>query len=235
MMTSRCHRETRQTARERKTEYQRSQNMAEEAVPTWAQDILEQVRSLQDSFQEKFDDLSNSIKELKKDMRAMLNRVSNAEKQIGVLEDRQVKQQESIKNLTKKVKTLKSKVTYLESHSRKNNLVQMGLEEGLLETVTLEKSWRRSFSTFWISVRLPEINRHHRSLRPRPSPTEPPRPYIIGMLKWSDRQLILGAASKKESLSWKGKPFHVFQDLPVEIQQQCAGYADIKRKKEMHI
>lgn len=99
-----------------------------------AQDILEQVRGIKESFHGKFEELNNSIKDLKRDTRTILNRVCNAEKRIGTLEDLQSAHEESIKDLTKEVKNLKSKVTYLESHSRRNNLVLRGLEECLLET-----------------------------------------------------------------------------------------------------
>ena len=76
----------------------------------------------------------------------------------------------------------------------------------------------------------PGVERHHRSLRPRPGPTEPPRPYLMRMLRWNDRQAILKAAGNKKELSWRGKRLHAFQDLPVDIKKQRANFADIKKK-----
>lgn len=84
----------------------------------------------------------------------------------------------------------------------------------------------------------PEVDRHHRSPRPRPDPSDPPRPYIVRLLRWSDRQLILRAAAekgkklaeKKKRLEWANKPIHVFQDLTPEIQQKRSEYANITRK-----
>lgn len=78
---------------------------------------------------------------------------------------------------------------------------------------------------------VPEVERHHRNLRPRPGPSEPPRPYLIQILMWSDRQSILRTAGRKRELIWKGRPFYVFQDLPVDIKRQRAEYADIKKKQ----
>lgn len=85
----------------------------------------------------------------------------------------------------------------------------------------------------------PEVDRHHRSPRPRPDPSDPPRPYIVRLLRWSDRQLILRAAAekgkklaeKKKRLEWANKPIHVFQDLPPEIQQKRSEYANITRSR----
>ncbi|KAJ8394485.1 hypothetical protein AAFF_G00044950 [Aldrovandia affinis] len=76
----------------------------------------------------------------------------------------------------------------------------------------------------------PEVERQHRSLRPRPAPGEPPCPYLVRMLRWSDRQKILQAVAEKRQLSWKGKPLRVFQDLPTEIKRKHAEYDDIRGK-----
>ncbi len=61
--------------------------MGEEEPPAWAQQLLTQINSVKNSFEPRFDELSESIKGLKKDTRAVLNRLSNAEKRIGELED----------------------------------------------------------------------------------------------------------------------------------------------------
>ena len=232
-------RETRQTVKQRQAVWRSiKESMGDnEDPPAWAKELLTQVTSMKDTFQHKFDELSNSMKEIKKDTRAIVNRVGNAEKRIGSLEDKQVSQQLAIQDSAKEIKNLKAKVSYLESHSRRNNLIIVGLEEGLLETGDPAKDPGQELAAIFRYILdrretdpAPEVDRHHRSLCPRPDPGEPPRPYIVRLLRWSDRQLILGAAAKKKKLSWKGKTFQVFQDLPADIQQRRAEYADIKKK-----
>ena len=61
--------------------------MANEETPGWAQRLLFEVTDLKDSFERRFAELSNLIKDLKKETRAILSRVTNAEKRIGDLED----------------------------------------------------------------------------------------------------------------------------------------------------
>lgn len=208
------------------------QIMGEEDPPAWAQQLMTQINSIKNSFEPRFDEISESIKGLKKDTRAALNRMSNAEKRIGELEDQRNADKKVIKDLSKDVDYLKSKVTLLESHSKRNNLVLMGLEEGLLEASD-QKEVMAEILRYVLDLKptapTPEVERQHRSLRPRPDPTEPPRPYLIRLLRWDDRQSILRAASKKK-LTWKGKPFYIHQDLPVELQRKRAEYTDIRKK-----
>ena len=83
-----------------------------------------------------------------------------------------------------------------------------------------------------VDDRVPEVERHHRSLRPCPAPSEPPRPYLMRMLRWNDRQAILKAAGKKKELSWRGRRLQAFQDLPVDIKKQRDIFADIKKKRQ---
>lgn len=196
----------------------------ENPPPSWAQDLMSRM-------EQGFNELNVSVKEIKKDTRALVNRMANVEKRVGTVEDLQSDHQDDIQALKKEVKELKFKVTYMESYSRRNNLLIVGLKEGLESgdwTKELESILRYILDRS-DSDPAPEIERHHRSLRPRPSPTDPPRPYIIRLLRWTDRQLILRAAAKKQ-LVWDGRPFHVFQDFPADIQHKRAEYSDIKKK-----
>lgn len=172
---------------------QQSNKLANEETPDWAQQLLSEVANLKDSFNRRFDELVNSMKDLKKETRAILNRVSKAEKRIGDLEDEDATADKALKDLTKEVNFLKTKFTNLESHSRRNNLVFVGLEEGL-ETGNPDKmvgDILRYILDLTDSDPIREVERQHRSLRPHPAPTEPPPPYLVRILRWSDRQKIL--------------------------------------------
>lgn len=228
------HRQTRLTTEQKVSEQRQIQrSMAEENRPVWAQELLKQFADVRQSFEQKFDSLNESMKSLKKDTRALINRVANAEQRISNLEDLKDTHNRTIRDLSKEVHQLKTTVTYLESQSRRNNLVFVGLKEGLFESSDTGKEMAailRYILNLDKSDQVPEVERQHRALRPRPDPSEPPRPYIVRMLKWSDRQHILKAARAKTALNWHGKPFYIFQDLPAEIQQQRAACSDLKKK-----
>lgn len=155
------------------------------------------------SLQHKLDELSNSIKEIKKDTRAIVARVGNAEKCIGSLEDKQANQQRAIQDSSKEIRNLKAKVSYLESHSRGNNLIIVGLDEGLLETGNPTENPCKELAAIFRYI----LDRRETD----------PAPEV-------DR------TAKKKKLAWKGKSFRVFQDLPADIQQRRAEYGDIKKK-----
>ncbi len=235
MSKSKRRHRTRQTAKEEESnQRRREQSMAEERPPGWAQELLKQFADVKEAFEQKFDALNESLKSLKKESRAMINQVSNAEQRISHLEDFNDTHTRTTRELSKEVQQLKSKVTYLESQSRRNNLVFVGLKEGLLESATANKEMAmilRYILDLDESAQVPEVEQQHRALRPRPGPEESQRPFIVRMLKWSDRQRILKAARAKSEagLKWQGKPFHVFQDLPADIQQQRAAYSELKK------
>ena len=100
-----------------------------------------------------------------------------------------------MKELTKEVNFQQTKFTNLEAHSRRDSLVFFGLEEGM-ETGSPDKMMNEILC-YILDLEeggtTPEVERQHRSLHPRPAPTEPPRPYIVHMFRWSDWQKILGA------------------------------------------
>lgn len=117
-----------------------------------------------------------------------------------------------------------TKFTNLEAHSGRNNLVFFGLEEVTgLETGNPDKMINeilRYILDLEDGDPTPEVERQHHGLRPRLAPTEPLCPYIVRMLRWSDRQTILGAVAKKKILSWREGLFRVYQDLPTEVRKK---------------
>ncbi|KAK7877132.1 hypothetical protein WMY93_032158 [Mugilogobius chulae] len=226
-------RETRGTAKRREFELALAHMANQQQTPEWAQELLTKFSSVNDSFNQKFEELNASIKELRKDTRSMINRVNNAEKRIAQIEDKDAAYQKTLDELTKETNSLKTKVSYLESQSRRNNIVLVGLTEGVLEGADAEKELAMILNYILGRGEMdsaPEVDRHHRALRPRPGPSDPPRPYIVRLLRWGDRQLLLWAASKKKQMEWKGTTFRVFQDLPADIQLKRAEYGEIKRR-----
>ena len=73
---------------------------------------------------------------------------------------------------------LKNKLTTFEAHSKINNIVLVGLEEGLEagDPDKMVEGILRYISDFKVDDRVPEVERHHRSLRPRPIRTSSPLP-----------------------------------------------------------
>ena len=230
--TGRISQTTRATAKKNERRVLLQQTMANEATPGWAQQLLTEVAELKKSFEQRLDAIDSSVKDIKKETRAIGNRVMNAEKRIGDLEDANMSAAQTLTSLSQQVKMLQTKCTNMEAQSKRNNLVLIGLDEGL-EKDDPDKMLQdilKYVLDLTDTDPVPEVERHHRSLRPRPAPSDPPRPYLVRMLRWADRQRILQAAVTKKQLAWRGKPFRIFQDLPVEIKRKRAEYDGIKKK-----
>ncbi len=69
--------------------------------------------------------------------------------------------------------------------------------------------------------------------QPLLDPGQPPRPYIVRMLRPDDKKRIIQLVSKKKQLSWKGKPFWVQQDFPREIREKWKEYNNIRKALKM--
>lgn len=127
------------------------------------------------------------------------------------------------------MKLLHERLIDLESRGRRNNIRLTGLKEGA-EAGDLD-SFQNKILRYILDLEdsdpLPEIDRAHRTLRPKPNPGEPPQTIIVHLLWWGDRQIILQASRKKQTLLWEGQRFFVRQDLAMEVQKQSAAYKDI--------
>lgn len=203
----------------------------EEVVPNWARTLLSEMKDIKDTFNARFDGLDKSIAQIKKDSKATIQRINNAETRISKLEDDAVNQKSEMTGLTTKVKTLQEKVTDLEARNRRNNLVLVGVPEGkeaggmrpLLEGIL------RCVLGLNDAAPAPEIERAHRALRPIPNPGERPRHIIMRFLRWNDRDEVMKAIARaKGKLTWDGHDLRMFQDIPVEIQRQREKYRDLR-------
>ena len=100
-----------------------NQIMDKEETPAWAQHLLTEFANFRSSFDTKMTEVTNSIKDLKKDTRAMNNRISNAESRIGTLETETNSENEKIKALHKNMDALQIKMDNIETEFRKKNLM----------------------------------------------------------------------------------------------------------------
>lgn len=210
---------------------------AGEEAPAWAKSLFSSFQSNQESMTVKLDEICSSIRTLSKDFKAVQHRVANAEKRISTLEDDLGKEKSVAHELSTKVTLLCNRLDDLESRSRRNNIMIIGIKEGMEAgdlTGLLVRIFRYVLGA-GESNPVPEVDRAHRVLRPRPNPEDPPRNIIVRLLRWEDKQKIMAAAIKKKTLFLEDRPFYIRQDLTAAVRRQRGEYNDIiqelKRQK----
>ncbi len=109
----------------------------------------------------------------------------------------------------------------------------MGLPEGMELTASMLNGILSYILDLKDSEPAPEVESARRTPRPLLDPGQPPRPYIVHMLRPDDKKRIIQSVSKKKQLSWKGKPFWVQQDFPREIREKRKEYNNIRKALKM--
>lgn len=155
----------------------------------------------------------------------MAHSLSDAHDRIQQLEQ----QQESN---TKELKRLKEKCFDLESRSRRQNLRFIGIPEGA-EGGSPTKFMAELIPELLGAENFPspvEIDRAHRSLAQKPKKGQRPRPFIVRLHYYAQREKIVGLAKGKGTLIYRGTPIHIYPDLPVEVSKLRATFNGIKAK-----
>lgn len=163
-------RETRSTSKTNQRRAAISEVMAHEETPAWAQHLLTEFTNFRTSFDTKMTEVTNSVKDLKKETRTMNNRISEIETRTGSLEDELNASNERVKSLTKDVGDLQRKVDNMTAEYRKKNLIFMGLPEGLEKTPGELDNILRYVLDLKEGEATPEIEAQRRALKPKPKP-----------------------------------------------------------------
>ena len=74
------------------------------------------------------------------------------------------------------------------------------------------------------------VERAHRILFRLPKPEAPPRPFLIRLLNYRDRDQILSTAGIRADIQYDNTKLLFFPDYPWEIQQQRREYTEIRRR-----
>lgn len=176
----------------------------------------------------------NAITKLDKTMNGLVTRVTQAENRISDAEDRLVGLDKTVLQLRKQNEYLLEKVDQLENYSRCNNIRIINLPEGCEGTNPVK------FFTDWLPATLgtdnfPDpitIEQVHRALYPRPPPDKKPRPIIIRLLRYQDRERVLRAAASKErnTIPHDGTPVMLFPDMSPAVARRRREYNQVKKE-----
>ncbi|KAI4830209.1 hypothetical protein KUCAC02_001859 [Chaenocephalus aceratus] len=151
---------------------------------------------------------------------------SNANEQDGRIQSLESMCAKLAENNTK----LQAKLTDLESRSRRNNIRIIGLPE------SIEGPHPSSFFSELLAEVLgdsvfespPECDRAHRTLSIKPGPGQRPRPVVIRLHRFQQKdKIIREARAKRGKLQYRGTPIAIYEDYPSEIVEQRREYQEV--------
>uniref|UniRef100_H2ZTB5 L1 transposable element RRM domain-containing protein n=1 Tax=Latimeria chalumnae TaxID=7897 RepID=H2ZTB5_LATCH len=117
-----------------------------------------------------------------------------------------------------------------ENRARRNNVRILGIPEG----VEQGNPTRFLGETLPALLKLPEgtelsIEQAHRSLAPRSVPGQRPRPFIIKLLCFPVKELLLKSARELRTLDWEGHRILFFPDLSKAFQDRRRLFLSVKK------
>lgn len=188
-----------------------------EIIGSVKQELISQMSELRNSIQGSIDTLTMSVS-------SMQGRITTAEQRISDVEDAVSGSERSLDLIKKENEVLRNKLEYIENYNRRNNIRLIGLSEGVegRDTVEFFKTWLPSVlgeENFGAPI---VIERAHRVPAVR-VPGKAPRPILIRLLRFQDRESILRIARDKAPISIDGKRVSFFPDFSSDVMTRRRG------------
>lgn len=193
-------------------------------------EILGAIRSLQNDFSKKFDDVLLAISGFKGDLQIQANRINEAEDRIGRAEDSITSMHSAIKKLQEKCDILETKVDDQENRGRRNNLRLIGLPEKAegQDMCTFLEGWLpRALGTDTFPSPL-VIERAHRIGRHNVGQDSKPRAVIMRFLNFREKENAMRAARRQRTVKFENHNVRFYPDLSAEIHRQRKPFDAVK-------
>lgn len=204
--------------------------------PPSTHDLLAAITACQTSITStlttKIEEVKVEISLLKQDVQAIRERTGALEERVSGLEDRVAPVHSDITHIKKQLKIVTDRMEDMENRQRRSNIRVVGLPE------RSEGQNPETFAEQWLKELLGEetfspqfvAERAHRvPTRPLP-PGAPPRPFLIKLLNYRDRDAALRAARKKGDLQYQGSRVSLYPDYSAALQKQRSSFLGIKRR-----
>lgn len=192
--------------------------------------LMQAITNCQSTLTGKIEQMQLDISLIRRDMDTFRNRLSEAERRVGDAEDVLQDHTVSLRTLQTKIKALETRAEDAENRNRRNNLRIVGLPEGT------EGAEPTSFTEKLLRELLPQavfsdvfvVERAHRMPATRGPPGAPPRTFILKLLNFRDRDLVLRESRKIEQLRYEGAKLMIFPDFSIDTQKQRRSFDQVK-------
>uniref|UniRef100_A0A087YRN3 L1 transposable element RRM domain-containing protein n=1 Tax=Poecilia formosa TaxID=48698 RepID=A0A087YRN3_POEFO len=183
--------------------------------------------ALSAEFKLSFESLNSTLDSINSTMTDHGQRICSLEDNATASDARLLQVEKVCANLQKENETLRAKVVDLEGRSRRQNIRIVGLPEdieGPRPSSFFSKLLTEVFGKDTLPS-LPEIDRAHRTLAPKPAPGSRPRPVILRFHRFQEKDLIIREARKRGALSYQGHRIRFYDDYSPEVVKQRGEYS----------
>uniref|UniRef100_H3AVE8 L1 transposable element RRM domain-containing protein n=1 Tax=Latimeria chalumnae TaxID=7897 RepID=H3AVE8_LATCH len=164
-------------------------------------------------------EISSTIEDIKKGNADILGRLTSIEAHLSDSDEWLLAAEAKIESMARDIESLNSRLNDQENRARRNNVRILGFPEGI------EKGNPTRFLNEVLPalLKLPDntdllIERAHCSLAPMLAPGQRPRPFVVMLLRFPVKELLLKAARELGSVQWDRHNIMFFPDLSKALQ-----------------
>ncbi|KAL1262399.1 hypothetical protein QQF64_007664 [Cirrhinus molitorella] len=206
-----------------------------ELNPAMAKAFQHMTETISKTIDAKLDPLAELVHIQSEQLENCKTRLDEAERRIASSEDLTERLQARVLKLESQVTSLTEHVDDLENRGRRKNIRIIGLPEGAegSDTVSFLQKWIPEFLHLQTKGGYVKIERAHRTLAPRPGVKERPRPLVVRMHNFGDKQRILDASRKSSvngSLLFGNAKISFYQDFSAAVLRKRREFDSVKHR-----
>uniref|UniRef100_H2ZUV6 L1 transposable element RRM domain-containing protein n=1 Tax=Latimeria chalumnae TaxID=7897 RepID=H2ZUV6_LATCH len=157
-------------------------------------------------------------------------RIVEAERWISKIKDSAEEETQRLLQMEQKLTTAVQRIEDLENRSRRNNVKIVGFPEGVEGGNPIKFLQSVLPELLDLKHDLPlQIERARHTLGPRPTPGQRPRAFVIKLLCFPTRELLLKAARDKGQLKWKQHRVYLFPDWSRDLQAKRQRFWEVRK------
>lgn len=197
------------------------------------------TKVFEDKLRDQLDPISRFMHDYREQLQEHEKRITEAESRISTLEDETAPVVNKLKSLERQVKELTDHIDDMENRGRRRNIRIIGLPEsaeyaeGNDPALFFEK-WLPKVLNIQTETGKLKVDRAHRTGGPVPAAGQRPRPVLVRLHNYRDKERIMRASLEKgkngQPLEHDGASVMIFQDFSAAVAQKRKSFDGVKKR-----